>query len=503
MGLNHDLKGSMRPHGRIVLLVLLVGTWVFLPVIPSYAQIALENEVEEEDILLFGREDELVYGADDWKKNRDAWLERQKVRKARIKELGLDERYETAYLYDNTRYLLYTEKDFDTVETQLASNFATANEPLKAHRYHGLIASMGNFYYGEDPEVLLSVLDAWVKAKPDSHYARLVRGKYYTDYAWYFRGTGYAHTVSGRSWEQFGRYLEASKNDLDMAHELNPKDPEASVGLITIAGGGGGLSMREYYERAISINPLHYGARRKVLHFLRPRWGGSIEAMEAFVEESETAAKDFPLLRMLSRTASHYIYYAEAISEEEWDTIRNDPKWLDVIVAQLKQNPDDVHLMNSAASYAYKSKQYKTSMEYYVKIGDRFPAGGMTSNVISYNKNRALAVSQGALWIGGDRQMALAKEALELNPNGANTNFIYGVLLVEGHGDAGGRPYLERAVEINSKSVRAMAILASLSLKEKRYAEALDYAERVLAGKHPESIERKMKTVIRASKREL
>lgn len=51
------------------------------------------------------------------------------------------------------------------------------------------------------------------------------------------------------------------------------------------------------------------------------------------------------MLQRVIRVKSKYIYWAEAMSEGEWNKMKRDPKWLEAYLAQGKLNPDDVYIM--------------------------------------------------------------------------------------------------------------------------------------------------------------
>lgn len=434
-------------------------------------------EAEEEAKDELERPDsELIYGPDAWEDFSEMMGNKENTDALMVAELELNERYERVHKYDDTRYLLYTERDFDKVEEQLDENFATKSEPWKAHRYSGLISTMGTYYAGEDTEVFLSTLNQWVEAKPESHYARLVRGNFYNAYAWKFRGGGYANTVTGDGWQRFERYLNLAKRDLDQAHAMNPNDPEASNKMIDTANGLGmsDADIRGYYERAIEINPLHYEARFQYMHVSRPIWGGSIRKVFKIARSAEKHFDEFPHLAWLLYSAHQFQYSAEELSEEEHNAQWRDEKYYEADVAQLAMNPGDVHLMKRVAFFAKRIGKIEISANHFDMIGDRFPTGTYT-DFTTFHLHRADAYAQYArdLLGEGKHQEAekYAKRALEFNPKSPMHNEVYAsVLKASGQPPESDETILARKQNFSGTDKKSIWISLGVWEREKKIA---------------------------------
>jgi len=106
--------------------------------------------------------------------------------------------------------------------------------------------------------------------------------------AWEARGSDYAYTVTEAGWKGFNDHLEKARKLLTRASKLHPEYPQAANRMITVAKGGHpgpGESERTWFDQAIEAQPDSLAAHRNYLSALKPRWGGSFEAMEAFGKE--------------------------------------------------------------------------------------------------------------------------------------------------------------------------------------------------------------------------
>ena len=103
--------------------------------------------------------------------------------------------------------------------------------------------------------------------------------------AWADRGGGWASTVTEQGWQGFGEYLKKAHADLVAGWQLQPDQPMAAAEMIRIIMGGGGEEGDDawvWFERAVTAQFDYNLAYGHMLYLLRPRWGGSHEAMLAF-----------------------------------------------------------------------------------------------------------------------------------------------------------------------------------------------------------------------------
>ena len=469
-----------------------------------------QSGIDEEEGF-FGGDGGGEYGPDEYKEKRDEHQAEHERERQLLEDYGVLDRYSIVYLYDDSRHALYQEKDFEKVERQVAQYFSGAEDPLKVHRYSNLMADLGTWYYNEKPETNLRVLDEWVEAHPESYRARLVRGLFYVDYAWYFRGTAYARKVSDKSFEQFDRYLRLAKEDLDAAHEMNPNDPEASIGLIDVAGGSSmsDSAMRGYFDRATELVPFHIGAHYAYANFIQPKWGGSIRELRAFVAEAEKNAQAFPYLMFGVREFNQYLYRADGMTKEQWDALRLDPKWVEAFERQLELNPGDLHVMTAIAYWAYETGDYERADKYFDIIGDRYIMRGSLGSLYDHVRLRSNTKYRIAVKHTGSKFREWMRQAVEIMPYGASARYMYGVSLTYIKEWELAREQFEVALAIKPDFVRVLVEMANLCKQTEEYEEALKHAEHALRTIEEKDLnvsnetEKRLNYLVRASKRGL
>ena len=136
-----------------------------------------------------------------------------------------------------------------------------------------------------DDDVLAAVADEF--AKPDSGVDPWVKavatGRAEIRKAWAARGRGFAAKVKPQGWQGFEEHLALARKALVAAHEMHPEWPDAATEMITVSIGDRTDEERSWFDRAVAAEFDHESAyRRFATAALRPRWGGSHEAMLAF-----------------------------------------------------------------------------------------------------------------------------------------------------------------------------------------------------------------------------
>jgi hypothetical protein len=207
-------------------------------------------------------------------------------------------------------------------------------------------------------------LDAWVKARPDSASAHLVRGRWFIRAAWDRRGGGGAETVTAAGWKGFGECLLAADRDLERAARLDPVDPTPWAARVIIAmGDSRGPRAREWFEEARRRDPWNVPAHRALLSDLCAKWHGSHEAMFQLARESSAKAPQGSGVHGLVPQAHlerwlHAGHFAKSKQEDPWFG-RTDGYWKEAAVrdevnaalARLggERNVTTVHARNAFA----------------------------------------------------------------------------------------------------------------------------------------------------------
>ncbi|MES9854499.1 MAG: DUF4034 domain-containing protein [Candidatus Thiodiazotropha sp. L084R] len=159
--------------------------------------------------------------------------------------------------------------------------------------------------FGIKDQSLSPLFNAWVKSTPNSYQPFIARAIYYYSMGWLSRGNKWASETKEEQIKGLNSYLDKASKDLRMALNINKKSLISYYYLIQIS-----VTQGEYDEaeqllnKALEIRPSSYSIRAKYLKSLTPRWGGSLEAMQKYIDDASTDIKRYPELKLLEG----YIY---------------------------------------------------------------------------------------------------------------------------------------------------------------------------------------------------
>ena len=139
-------------------------------------------------------------------------------------------------------------------------------------------------FYRANPK-LEPLLTKWIKAKPESAVAYTARGVYFTNLGWATRGHKSIDKTNGSQLDGMTASFRKALMDFEKAHSLNKNmlHPVSYQIEILMHYGSRQDKIRQLYEEALKINPLSLTARWRFITAILPRWGGTIEEVEAEV----------------------------------------------------------------------------------------------------------------------------------------------------------------------------------------------------------------------------
>jgi tetratricopeptide (TPR) repeat protein len=152
----------------------------------------------------------------------------------------------------------------------------------------------------EDPDYE-PLFNSWVETYSDHYQPYLARANYFYTMAWHARGGKWASETKQEQFDRMKTYFEKAATDIKTTLEINSQSLVAYKLLIGILGSQQGADrlMRGVLDQAVSFQPATYNVRLNYLHFLSPRWGGSFEQMQSFVNESLQYVDQNPKLNLL------------------------------------------------------------------------------------------------------------------------------------------------------------------------------------------------------------
>jgi hypothetical protein len=140
----------------------------------------------------------------------------------------------------------------------------------------------------EDEPSNARYFDRWVRTYPKSYSARVARGAYYYRMAWAARGNNFIANTPPEQLIRMRDYLALALQDLPESLNMTAK-PYVSILYLLNANilAGSAEERRQWFDRGTSIDPNNMLLRTRYMFSLRPRWGGSLKDMQAFLKECE------------------------------------------------------------------------------------------------------------------------------------------------------------------------------------------------------------------------
>jgi hypothetical protein len=211
-------------------------------------------------------------------------------------------------------------------------------------------------------DIYLSLEPAIFKNWPSESGLYLLKGRYYADFAWEARGTGYADSVSSQGWALYTKRLDVAEEALNKAWELNPQDERIARAMLTVelGQGKGRARMEEWFERAMALNTNYYDACWAKLYYLEPKWYGSREAMLEFAAECLNSKKWGGRVPIIVIDTHEVI--AKTLGPEARNNYWKRPEvWADIHAAFEKffrLNPNESGYHHNYALCAWRSEQW-------------------------------------------------------------------------------------------------------------------------------------------------
>jgi Domain of unknown function (DUF4034) len=155
--------------------------------------------------------------------------------------------------------------------------------------------------FASTDSLLQANLDAWVQGYPGSYAARLARGIYYFKCGVVTRGGKYIDRTPAEQIRGMKVYLTQAQEDLLASLPLEVM-PLISYRYLIVIGMelGERDRKRHWLDKATALDPDSIVIRRPYMISLESRWGGSLDAMQEFLEASRKVGVSPDHLRMLT-----------------------------------------------------------------------------------------------------------------------------------------------------------------------------------------------------------
>lgn len=212
----------------------------------------------------------------------------------------------------------------------------------------------------------------WALDHPQSMLAQLLYANSLRTHAWFFRGNGYANTVSPASWAAFGKYLNLALDHLRRNAALAAMDSSWNHQVLTVGRGLGWDTARllAVFENGIAKNPdddeLYFAMQTSML----PKWGGNLDTVERFIGSATQRTQERRGMEMYARLYAE-LSYAEVQQSLFSATRASWPKMKAGFEDRLSRYPHSDN-RNMFAYFACMAMDQQTLQEQLALMGDSF-----------------------------------------------------------------------------------------------------------------------------------
>jgi tetratricopeptide (TPR) repeat protein len=145
-----------------------------------------------------------------------------------------------------------------------------------------------------------STIEEWRQEYPAAYQPLLAQGVYYFNRGVNSRGSAYARDTTAEQFRGMREYFNKSIDCFNKAIELKPTLTSPYSYLITMQMAmGNSAECRRLLTEVLSISDIEVAARSAYLESLLPKWGGSYDEMNSFIEETRPFFSKNPRLKFL------------------------------------------------------------------------------------------------------------------------------------------------------------------------------------------------------------
>lgn len=130
----------------------------------------------------------------------------------------------------------------------------------------------------------------WSELYPNSYASHLIHGIYLSRLGWQTRGSTWYADIPDEDRNRMADFARHAHEELITSLRFSSRPYMSYLYLLNIAQyDGTPEDRRQWVDMGNQIAPQNFYLRRRYMYTLMPRWGGSVEAMNTFLEESKKA----------------------------------------------------------------------------------------------------------------------------------------------------------------------------------------------------------------------
>lgn len=263
---------------------------------------------------------------------------------------------------------------WDTLDHQL-SEYEVKAEKDPRFEMTAMVA-FGAFDAGNS--LIASKLNDWVTAAPNSYAALVARATCEVGIAQRYRGTGSGQDVPKETQAYVDKQLQAAVRDAGEAIKIHPNlAPAYALRIKAARIDGTDDEMARAKGDALSIVPGSFAVREQIMYALRPRWGGTRQAMQQLADSSQYYAQQNPAMQFLTGW----------VTLDEGDDFADTGKWSEAIdkYTQAIQTGGEywTSYRRRAAAY-YATQQWQKAVSDGTRADDLYPGNSESLRLLAF-----------------------------------------------------------------------------------------------------------------------
>lgn len=278
----------------------------------------------------------------------------------------------------------------------------------------------------EQQSQMEKTLSGWCRAFPKSQAPWIARGGFRLNQAWISRKNHLSREVDPRAWGAIQDRLENAKSDLERAASLSHRDPHVGPWRISVAMALGEdpkviESAFQRSENAFPGLPWTWAAKTTAIS---PKWGGTLEGLESWVETIQASTGTHPQLKWALLEGWHEMHHAYERRGNR--NFLGQPKIWSQLEAYyrpgLETHPEDMWYLSLYTKMAVDAGKMAEAWKGFSILGNRF-YDSHWRDLKTYHDWRLFSggdVAISLLQAGRDKEAkAVLLELLPMNPTAA------------------------------------------------------------------------------------
>jgi Domain of unknown function (DUF4034) len=209
----------------------------------------------------------------------------------------------------------------------------------------------------------------WTQQHPRSSLAHSMHAEVLMAVAWSYRGTGFANTVPPQAWAEFRTHVQRAVDHMVKHADTALSTSEGHVTMLNVGRAAGWTHERQWAiaQAGLKLSPHDDRLYLKMVLSLLPKWGGSGQQVDRFINEAverTKAERGLELYARLYHEAAVGQYGAALFAESGADWSRMKQGFEDL----LGRHADPFNV-NRFAYYACLAQDKPTTLDLMGRLG--------------------------------------------------------------------------------------------------------------------------------------